>query len=101
MAESKTKEIAVRKTLGASISSIVRLISREFVILILIANVISWPVAYWLVNQWLQNFAYRIDISGWIFLLAAVITFFTSFLAIWFHTIKAAYTNPVDYLRYE
>jgi putative ABC transport system permease protein len=101
MAESKTKEIAVRKTLGASISSIVRLISREFVILILIANVISWPVAYRVVNQWLQNFAYRIDISVWIFVLATVITFFTSFLAIWFHTIKAAYTNPVDYLRYE
>jgi putative ABC transport system permease protein len=101
MAESKTKEIALRKTLGASVTSIVRLISKEFIILILIANVISWPIAYLVVDQWLQNFAYRIDIPVLIFVLAAVITFLTSFLAILFHTIKAAYTNPVDYLRYE
>jgi putative ABC transport system permease protein len=99
--ERKTKEIALRKVLGASVAKIVGLISKEFIYLIIIANLIAYPIAYVAVNIWLQNFAYRIHVSVWIFASAALITFFTSFLAIIFHTLKAAYTNPVDYLRYE
>jgi putative ABC transport system permease protein len=99
--ERKSKEIALRKVLGASVAKIVGLISKEFIYLIIIANLIAYPIAYVAVNIWLQNFAYRIHVSIWIFVVAALITFFTSFLAIIFHTLKAAYTNPVDYLRYE
>jgi putative ABC transport system permease protein len=99
--EKRTKEIALRKVLGASVIKIVGLISKEFIFLIVIANLIAYPIAYVAVNIWLQNFAYRIHVSIWIFVTAALITFFTSFLAIIFHTLKAAYTNPVDYLRYE
>jgi len=99
--ETKTKEIALRKVLGASVAKIIGLILREFIFLIVIANLIAYPIAYFAVNIWLQNFAYRIQVSFWIFALATVFTFFTSFLAIMFHTLKAAYTNPVDYLRYE
>lgn len=99
--ERKSKEIALRKVLGASVAKIIGLISKEFVYLIIIANLIAYPIAYIAMNIWLQNFAYRIHVSVWIFALAALITFFTSFLAIIYHTLKAAYTNPVDYLRYE
>jgi len=99
--ERKTKEIALRKVLGASVTKIIGLISKEFIFLIVIANLIAYPIAYVTVNVWLQNFAYRINVSFWIFALAALITFFTSMLAIIFHTLKATYTNPVDYLRYE
>jgi putative ABC transport system permease protein len=97
----KTKEIALRKVMGASVAKIVGLISKEFFYLIIIANLIAFPIAYIAINIWLQNFAYRIHVSVWIFALAALIIFFTSFLAILFHTLKAAYTNSVDYLRYE
>lgn len=99
--ERKSKEIALRKVLGASVAKIIGLISKEFIYLIIIANLIAYPIAYVAVNIWLQNFAYRIHVSVWIFALAALIKFFTSFLAIIYHTLKAAYTNPVDYLRYE
>ena len=97
----KSKEIALRKVLGASVGKIVGLISKEFIFLIVIANLIAYPIAFIAVNIWLQNFAYRIHVSFWIFAQAALITFFASMLAIVFHTLKAAYTNPVDYLRYE
>jgi len=99
--ERKSKEIALRKVLGASVAKIIGLISKEFIYLIIVANLIAYPIAYVAVNIWLQNFAYRTHVSMWTFALAALITFFTSFLAILFHTFKAAYTNPVEYLRYE
>ena len=97
----KYKVIALLKVLGASVGKIVGLISKEFIFLIVIANLIAYPIAFIAVNIWLQNFAYRIHVSFWIFAQAALITFFASMLAIVFHTLKAAYTNPVDYLRYE
>lgn len=99
--ERKSKEIALRKVLGASVIKIIGLISKEFIFLIVIANLIAYPIAYVAANIWLQNFAYRINVSFWIFILAALITFFTSMLAIVFHTMKAAHANPVEYLRYE
>jgi putative ABC transport system permease protein len=101
MAEQRTKEIGIRKTLGANVSSIVGLMSKDFLLLVAVSNLISWPAAYLIMNKWLQNFVYRIDIRLWIFALAAALALFIALLTISFQTIKAATANPVDSLRYE
>ncbi len=101
MAEQRTKEVGIRKTLGATVSHIVGLMSRDFLILVGVANLVSWPVSYFIMNKWLQNFAYRIDLELWIFALAACLALFIALLTISFQTIKAATANPVDSLRYE
>jgi hypothetical protein len=101
MAEQRTKEIGIRKTLGATVSHIVRLMSKDFLLLVAGANLIAWPASYFIMNKWLQNFTYRIDIGLWIFALAAGLALFIAFLTIAFQTIKAATANPVDSLRYE
>jgi putative ABC transport system permease protein len=101
MAEQRTKEIGIRKTLGATVSNIVGLMSKDFLLLVAVSNLISWPVAYFIMNKWIQNFVYRIDIRLWIFALAAALALFIAFLTISFQTIKAASANPVDSLRYE
>lgn len=100
-AEQRTKEIGVRKTLGASVYSIVLLLSKEFTKWILIANAIAWPVAYVLMKNWLQNYAYRTSLSWWIFALSGVLALFIALLTVSFQTIRAATANPVDSLRYE
>jgi putative ABC transport system permease protein len=97
----KTKEIGVRKVLGASESTIVLLLSRDFMQLVVIANIIAWPVAYWVMKQWLQNYAFRIDISLWLFLLPTVLVLLIASLTLSFQTMKAARTNPVKALKYE
>jgi len=99
--EQKTKEIGIRKVLGASVFSITFLLSRQFTRWVLIANLISWPVAYYFMNKWLQNFAYRTDMSIWIFLLSGFAALVIALLTVSFQTIKAATANPVDSLRYE
>jgi putative ABC transport system permease protein len=101
MAEQRTKEIGVRKVLGASVTNIVGLMSRDFIILVCIANVIAWPLAYYAVNKWLQGFAYHIDIRWTVFALAAFLTIIIAFATMSFQTIRAAIANPVDSLRYE
>ena len=101
MAEQRTKEIGIRKTLGATVSSIVGLMSKDFLRLVAIANLISWPVSYFIMRKWLQNFAYRIDMAWWVFALSAVLTLFIALLTISFQTIRAAMSNPVESLRYE
>ena len=101
MAEQRIKEIGIRKTLGATVSNIVGLMSKDFLLLVAVSNLISWPAAYFIMNKWLQNFVYRIDIGLWIFALAAALALFISLLTISFQTIKAATANPVDSLRYE
>jgi len=101
MAEQRTKEIGIRKTLGATVSNIVGLMSKDFLILVGVANLISWPASYFIMNKWLQNFAYRIDIGLGIFGLAAALALFTALLTISFQTIRAATANPADSLRYE
>ncbi|MGD2246529.1 MAG: ABC transporter permease [Candidatus Aminicenantes bacterium] len=97
----RTREIGIRKVLGASNSSIVTLFSKQFTRLILIANIIAWPIAYFAMRQWLQNFAYRIGIGLWAFVLAFILVFVTALATISFQTIKAALVNPADSLRYE
>jgi len=99
--EQRKKEIGIRKVQGASVKSIVQLVSADFMILVLIANVIAWPVAYYFMNKWLLDFAYKIDISIWIFLIAGGLAFLIAFFTVCFQAVKAAIANPVNSLRYE
>ena len=100
-AEQRTKEIGIHKALGASISGIIFLLSKEFTKWVLIANLIAWPVAYFAMNQWLQNFAYRINIELGTFILAGVLALIIALLTVGYQAVKAAKANPVDALRYE
>jgi len=101
MAQQKTKEIGVRKVLGATVSSIVYLFSKEFTLLILIAFAIALPVAYFLMNAWLVNFAYRIDLGVGIFLIAILASMLLAWMTVGYKAIKAALANPVKSLRSE
>ena len=99
--EQSTKEIGIRKVLGASVPEIVFLLSKEFAKWILLANIIAWPAAYYIMNTWLQNFAYKTSIGIWIFLISGIAALFIALLTISSHTIKAATANPIRSLRYE
>ncbi|RJP66951.1 MAG: ABC transporter permease [Ignavibacteriales bacterium] len=101
MTLNRTKEIGVRKVLGASIKAILLLLSKEFVKWIIVANAIAWPIAYYFLNQWLEDFAYRINVSWWIFALSGGITLLIALATVSFQAIKAATTNPVESLKYE
>jgi len=100
-AEQRTKEIGVRKVLGASVSSIVTLLSKDFLKLVLIAIVIASPVAWWAMNRWLQDFAYKIDIEWWVFVMAGLLAVGIALLTVSFQSIRAALMNPVKSLRSE
>jgi putative ABC transport system permease protein len=100
-AEQKTKEVGIRKVLGASVSSIILLLSKQLTRWTLLANVIAWPVAYFLMHRWLDGFAYRIHIGLEIFLLSGFIALLLTALTIGFQTARAAVANPVDSIRYE
>ena len=100
-AEQKTKEIGVRKILGASVSSIYLLLSQEFLKWVALANIIAWPVAYYAMHRWLQNFAFRITIGWEIFLISGGVALAISVMTVSFQSIKATTANPVDSLRYE
>jgi putative ABC transport system permease protein len=97
----RTKEIGVRKVLGASVSNIVILLSKDFIKLVLIAFLIASPVAWFIMNNWLSDFAYRINISAWIFISAGLLAMIIALVTISFQAIKAAITNPVKSLRTE
>jgi putative ABC transport system permease protein len=99
--EQKTREIGIRKALGARVSSIYLLMSRDFIKWVAIANIIAWPVAYWAMNRWLQNFAYRVHVVIDIFLLSGGIALVLALVTVSFQSIKAARANPIDSLRYE
>ena len=99
--QQRTKEIGVRKVLGASIPSIVALLSKDFLKLVLIAIVIASPVAWYAMNRWLQNFAYKIDIEWWVFALAGLLAVGIALLTVSFQSVKAALMNPVKSLRSE
>ncbi len=100
-AERRIKEIGIRKVLGSSVSGIVVLFSKEFLKLVLIANLISLPVAYFLMQKWLNEFAYRVNIDITLFIFSAIIAIVIAFVSISSHAIKAATSNPVKSLRYE
>ena len=101
MAIQKTKEIGVRKVLGASVKNIVYLFSKEFTLLILIASLIAIPVAYYFMNHWLQNFTFRIKMNPAIFIIAILISVFIAWIAVGYKSVKAALANPVKSLRSE
>ena len=100
-AEVKTKEIGVRKVLGASVSSIILLLSKQFTRWILLANIVAWPIAWFTMSRWLKNFAYRIDIEWWVFLLAGGLALMIALLTVGTQAVRAALANPVESLRYE
>ena len=100
-AEQRTKEIGIRKVLGATISNIVSMLSKEFLILVAVANIIAWPVAYYIMKKWLEDFAYKATLSFGVFLIAGLLVLFIALLTVSFQAIKAATANPVKSLRYE
>jgi putative ABC transport system permease protein len=100
-AEQRTKEIGVRKVLGASVGGIVAMLSKDFAKLVLIASVIAFPLAWWAMHKWLESFAYRISISWWIFIVAGVAAIMIALVTVSFQAIRAAVANPVKSLRTE
>lgn len=100
-AEQRKKEIGVRKVLGASVTGIVQLLSKDFLKLVAVAIVIATPISWWVMNKWLQLFAYRIDISWWMFTLAGLVAVLIAFVTVSFQAIRAAIANPVKSLRTE
>jgi putative ABC transport system permease protein len=100
-AEQRTKEIGIRKVLGASVSGIVKMLSADFMRLVFIALLIATPLAWWAMNRWLNNYAYRIDISFWIFLLAGTVSIVIAMVTVSFQAFRAALANPVRSLRTE
>ena len=101
MAEQRTKEIGIRKVIGASVSNIILLLMKEFIKYVLIANIIAWPIAYYFMNRWLENFPYRSRFGLDIFIFSVTLTFVLALLAVGYQSVKAAIANPVDSLRYE
>lgn len=101
MAENRIKEIGVRKVLGASVTNIATLLSKDFIVLVVVAILIASPIAWWSMSQWLSDFNYRIDISLWIFFVAGFLAIIISIITVSFQAIKAAVANPVKSLRTE
>ena len=101
MAEQRPKEVGIRKVLGASVSNVVTMLSKDFLILVLIAAVLAFPVAWWAMHKWLQDFEYRISISVWVFVAAGMSALLIALLTVSFQAIKAAIANPVKSLRTE
>jgi putative ABC transport system permease protein len=99
--EARTKEIGIRKVLGASFGKIAVLLTREFMLLVALASVVAWPAAYLLMRRWLQNFAYRVDLGPWIFVFSAGAAFAIALLTISTQTLKAIFSDPVKAIRYE
>jgi ABC-type antimicrobial peptide transport system permease subunit len=101
MAENRIKEIGVRKVLGASVTGIMALLSKDFIILVIISFVIAAPIAYWGMFKWLQDYTYRVSINWWVFALAGLLSVLIALLTVSYQSIKAAVANPVKSLRTE
>lgn len=102
MAERRVKEIGIRKVLGASVTKLLILISNEFAILVIISNIIAWPVAYWVMTDyWLINFPYRVSPGVFVFVISGLLSIFITLMAVGYQAIRAASMNPVESLRYE
>lgn len=99
--EQKSKEIGIRKTLGASIGAVVVLLSKEFSKWVLLSNIIAWPAIWYFMNKWLQNFEFKIEMSWWIFVTGGIIALLIALITVSTKTFQAAIQNPVDTLRYE
>ena len=97
--QQRTKEVSIRKVMGAPVASILRLLSQEIIILILIANVIAWPIAWYAMREWLSGFAYHVEMSVFTYLLAAVMALVITLITISSQTVKTALTNPATILR--
>ena len=100
-AQVRTREIGVRKVLGASVTSVIQLLAKDFIQLVIIAIVIAVPLAWWAMSLWLEGFAYRIDIQWWMFAIAGLLALAIALLTVSFQSIKAALMNPVRSLRSE
>lgn len=100
-AEQRTKEIGIRKVLGATVSNITAMLSKDFLKLVIVAAVIAFPLAWWVMHSWLQDFAYRTDMSWWVFIMAGAVAALIAIVTVSFQTIKAAVMNPVKSLRNE
>jgi putative ABC transport system permease protein len=101
IARQRTKEIGIRKAIGALEQDVLKLFTKDSLHIILIANVIAWPLAYIIINKWLSVFAFRTDINLWIFIFASVLMLFLTFSVVWFYALRIASSNPVDSLRDE
>ena len=99
--QQRTKEIGIRKVLGVSVPTIFYMLSKDFVKWVVFGNLFAWPIAYFIMNTWLQYYAYRIDISWWVFILSGGIALLIALLTVSFQAIKAATRNPVEAVRYE
>lgn len=99
--EQRTKEIGIRKVLGASVTSLFLMISRDFMKWVILANLVAWPLAYWAMKNWLGNFAYHVNPGIWIFLMSGILTLLVAIGTVSWHTIRIAHANPANSLRYE
>ena len=100
-AERRKKEVGIRKVLGASTKGVVLLLSRDFIKLVVVSLIVASPIAWYFMNQWLQDFAYRVNIGWWVFAIAATLALGIAFITVSFQAIKAAVANPVKSLRTE
>ena len=100
-AEQRIKEVGIRKVLGATISNVVVLLSKEFVLYIIAANLLAWPIAYWAMNNWLQSFVYRTDITIWVFVYSILLALAATLITVGYQALKAAVANPIDSIKYE
>ncbi len=100
-AQQKTREIGIRKVLGASLKGLIMLLMHQFVRWVLLANIIAWPIAWYVMQKWLQNYAYSIKLNPAFFIFTGIITLLIAALTVLFQSIKAATSNPVEALKYE
>jgi putative ABC transport system permease protein len=101
MTEQRSKEIGIRKVLGAGVSGIAILLTKDFVRLVVISIILAIPVAYYFVNQWLENFSYRIGVQWWVFAIVAILALTIAFFTVFFQSIRAALADPVKSLKTE
>ncbi len=100
-AERRTKEIGIRKVLGASVAGVTGLLSKDFLRLVAISCIIAFPIAGWMMHSWLQSYQYRIQLSGWLFVFTGLLVMLIALATVSFQAIKAAWANPVRSLRSE